>query len=503
MNHADFEHRQLIEQANVSVAQASARAARDPLRPRYHLMSASRWIGDPNGPIAYHGEYHMFFQHNPYADSGERCSWGHAKSSDLAHWERLPIALTNGPQDYDSMHVASGCCVVHDGLPTILYTGMSPHGHSVTQKTMRSDAQASPADQLFRTGPLQNGPKQRSEVQCIAHSHDGMVSWTKHARNPVVARPPRDDLVGFRDPFAWREQDTWYIVVGSGIKGEGGTALLYRSKDLTRWEYMHPLCVGFGEMWECPNFFPLGDKHVLVVSPYESVRYAIGTYRDHHFSPESWHELDLGGRPNFYAPNGLEDDRGRRIVWGWIQGGGTEGYPWDGALTLPRILTLRSDGRLGMSPAAELRTLRGSQVHIDDVLITPETPNLLGDIEGKSLEIIVEFELLDATSFGLLVRRSPDGEEGTPVGYDTARKQLISGDRSGAFDLLADEDTLCMQVFVDNSIIEIYVNGRICFTNRVYPRRPDSLGLSLFAHGGSVRVKSLDCWEMHALMVSP
>ena len=476
MNDADREHCKLIEQANVSVAEAGARAARDPLRPRYHLMSASRWIGDPNGPIVYNGEYHMFFQHNPYADSGARCSWGHAKSSDLARWKRLPIALTNGPQNYDSMHVASGCCVVHDGLPTILYTGMRA---------------------------LCNGPKQRSEVQCIAHSHDGMVSWTKYPGNPVVAGPPRDDLVGFRDPFAWREEDTWYIVVGSGIKGEGGTALLYRSKDLTRWEYMHPLCVGFGEMWECPNFFPLGAKHVLVVSPYDSVRYAIGTYRDHHFSPESWHDLDLGGRRNFYAPNGLEDDQGRRIVWGWIQGGGTAGYPWDGVLSLPRILTLRSDGRLGMSPVPELHALRGTQVHLEDVLVTPDTPNLLADIEGKSLEIIVEFELMDATSFGLLVRRSPDGEEATPVGYDSVRKQLISGDRSGGFELLADEDTLRMQVFVDNSIIEIYVNGRICFTNRVYPRRPDSLGLSLFADGGSVRINSFDCWEMHALMGSP
>ena len=472
MNDADFAHRQLIDQANVSVANAAARAARDPLRPHYHLMSASRWIGDPNGPIVHNGEYHVFFQHNPYADSGERCSWGHAKSADLAHWKRLPIALTNGPQDYDSMHVASGCCVVHDGLPTILYTGMSP----------------SP-----------DRPQQRSEVQCIAHSHDGMLSWTKDARNPVVAGPPRDDLVGFRDPFAWREEDAWYIVVGSGIRGKGGTALLYRSEDLTQWEYLHPLCVGFGEMWECPNFFPLGDKHVLVVSPYDTVRYAIGTYRDHHFSPESWHDLDLGGRRNFYAPNGLEDDRGRRLVWGWIQGGGTAGYPWDGALTLPRILTLRSDGRLGMSPAPELQTLRHSQVHFDDLLITPVTPNPLSDVTGKSLEIVLEFEPLDATTFGLLVRRSPGGEEGTTVGYDTARRQLIAGDRSGAFDLLADEDTLRMQVFVDNSIIEIYVNGRICFTNRVYPRRPDSLGISLFAHGGNVRVKSLDCWQMDAL----
>ena len=463
MRNAHPEHMELIARANESVAEASAFAQKDPLRPIYHLMTAARWIGDPNGPIFYNGEYHMFFQHNPHGNTGEQCSWGHAKSKDLVHWEHQPVALTNNPAGYDSRHVASGCCVIHEGVPTIIYTGMHP------------------------------------QVQCIAQSYDNMTTWTKYSGNPVVAERPRDDLTGFRDLFAWREGDAWYIVVGAGIKGQGGTALLYRSKDLVEWEYLQPLCVGFGEMWECPNFFPLGNKHVLVVSPHDHVKYSIGTYEDYKFTPGPWHKLDLGGRRNFYAPNSLEDHKERRIMWGWIRGGGTEGYPWDGLLTLPRVLTLRPDGRLGMEPPPELKALRGKGCHFGDITITSATSDIFRAIKGDSLEIIAEFEPGDAKTFGIEVRCSPDGEERTPVGYDTVRKQLVSGDKADEFELPADEKTLKLQLFLDKSVTEAYVNGRACFTNRLYPKRSDSLGINIFARGGSVRVKSVDIWEMNTI----
>ena len=472
MDKEDFEHKKLIELANVKVLKESELSVQDPLRPFYHLMSASSWIGDPNGPIFFNNEYHMFFQHNPYEVSGNQCSWGHAKSSDLVHWELLPIALTNGPQDYDFMHVASGCCVINEGIPTIIYTGMSP---------------------------INNSSKNRKEVQCIAHSYDGMKTWSKSKYNPVVIQPPREDLVGFRDPFAWREGDTWYIIIGSGIKGVGGTALLYQSKDLIQWEYLNPLCVGFGEMWECPNFFPLGDKHVLIVSPYGPVMYAIGTYKNFHFIPDSWHQLDAGSQKSFYAPNSLEDEKGRRIIWGWIMGGGSEGYPWDGAITLPRKLFLRSDGQLGIKPVPELENLRGEHVHLDSFTVKANTSIKIRDIKGKSLEIIVEFEPKASNFFGTKVRCSPDEEENIILGYNTVDKKIISGNESNSFELISNEDTLKMHIYLDNSIIEMYVNERICFTSRIYPKRYESQGISLFSVDGSVRVKSFDCWLMHRI----
>jgi beta-fructofuranosidase len=326
-----------------------------------------------------------------------------------------------------------------------------------------------------------------------------MKTWTKHPGNPVIATRPRGDLVGFRDPFAWREDDLWYMLVGSGIKGEGGTALLYRSADLVEWECLNPLCVGFGEIWECPNFFPLGDRHALVVSPHGSVKYSIGDYVGHRFTPGPWRELDLGGESGFYAPNCLEDGKGRRIMWGWIGGGGAEGYPWNGLLTLPRVLTLRADGRLGIEPAEELRSLRGEHHRCGPLTLTPTSPNVLGGMKGDCLEIIAEFEPGDARLFGLEVLRSPDGKEKTVIGYDRSRKRLALGDKAGDFDLVAGEETLRLLVFVDRSVVEVYANGRECMTNRAYPGGADSLGLSLFAEGGSVRVRSLAIWRLKSI----
>ena len=214
MDPLNLQHKELVAKAETSVAEAAVKAQKDPLRPIYHLTTAANWINDPDGPVFFEGQYHIFFQHNPYGDSWGNMSWGHAVSSDLAHWRHLPIALVPSPGSYDKDGVWSGCCVVDKGVPTIIYTGVYP------------------------------------EVQCIARSYDGMKTWVKYESNPVIAKRPRDDLQGFRDPFVWKEKDGWYMVLGSGIKGQGGAALLYRSKDLTEWEYMHPLCVDFGENWE-------------------------------------------------------------------------------------------------------------------------------------------------------------------------------------------------------------------------------------------------------------
>jgi beta-fructofuranosidase len=122
----DAAHRRALARADASVAAAAAQAAEDPSRPIYHLTSPACWINDPNGPVYYDGEYHVFFQHNPFGSEWGRMFWGHAVSGDLVHWEHLPIALAPNPGSYDKDGVFSGCCVVHEGVPTILYTGVSP-----------------------------------------------------------------------------------------------------------------------------------------------------------------------------------------------------------------------------------------------------------------------------------------------------------------------------------------------------------------------------------------
>jgi beta-fructofuranosidase len=457
------EHKKLLIKADVSVAQAAIKTQQDPLRPIYHLTTAANWINDPNGPIYFNGEYHMFYQHNPYGDKWGNMSWAHAKSKDLAHWQRLPIALTPNPDSYDKDGVYSGCCVIDDnGIPTIIYTGTQP------------------------------------ETQCIARSYDGMKTWVKFEGNPVIANPPVEKTTGFRDPFVWKQGDEWLMALGSGILGQGGAAFLYRSKNLEEWEYVHPMATGFGDMWECPNFFPLGNKWVLAVSPFGEVKYTIGEFKDLKFQQTTWERMDLGGRAGFYAPNCLLAPDGRRIMWGWITKGGNEGYPWNGMLTIPRVLSLRKDGRLGMGPAEEIKALRGRFVEHKNIVLENEKPFLIPDFKSNTFEMKAEFELQNSRGVGIKLLRSPDGKEETDIHFDTTNLILACGDKQGYFQLLPGEDKLALHIFVDRSVIEIYANGRECLTVRTFPKEKDSLGIQVYTKRRAAKV-DINLWEMKSM----
>ena len=456
-------HAALCARGDASVAAARPAAERDPLRPVYHLAAPAFWINDPNGPVFHAGRYHMFFQHNPYGSEWGNMSWAHAASLDLVRWKHLPIALAPTPGACDKDGIFSGCCVIRYGVPTILYTGVSP------------------------------------EVQCIATSDDDLIAWTKRPATPVIAARPRDDLEGFRDPFVWKEPDAWYMVLGSGIKGLGGTALLYRSPDLLNWDYLHPLCVGFGTNWECPNFFPLGGRHVLVVSPHGDVQYAVGAYAGRRFVPDAWHPLDLGGASNFYAPNCLQDPSGRRIMWGWARGGGTPGAPWNGCLTLPRVLTLRPDHRLGIEPLPELKTLRGTGTRRDGMRLGADERRAVDAPASDCMEIAADIEPGSAQAIALELREPSDGGAGVAVTWDRQLKRLSCGQTGGAFEPGPGEDVLRLRVFVDKSVLEIYANGTAVLTARVYPRNREGFAVSLVATGGTATARRVEVWPMKTI----
>jgi len=205
-------------------------------RPQYHLIAPAHYMNDPNGPLFWKGKVHLFYQFNPNATVSADKHWAHAISDDLVHWRHLPIALAPTPWGFDKDGVFTGSIVVDNGVPTAVYTGVRP------------------------------------EVQMIATAlTDDLVRWQKYEGNPVLKGPPPGlHVTGFRDPCVWREDKRWMMAVGSGIVGTGGSALLYGSEDLRHWDYLHPLYTGQigtdGPMWNCPDFFPLGDKYVLNVS---------------------------------------------------------------------------------------------------------------------------------------------------------------------------------------------------------------------------------------------
>jgi beta-fructofuranosidase len=477
--------------------------ATDPHRPRYHFLPASGWLNDPNGLIYWKGHYHLFYQYVPNPPPWETKHWGHAISQDLVHWTDLPIALAPTPSGPDQDGCFSGCAVDHDGIPTFVYTGVA-------------------------------GDRQ---LPCLATSSDDLVTWQKYPGNPVIATPPHDlDLIAFRDHSVWKEGNSWYQLIGAGIKGVGGTALLYRSLNLVDWEYLHPFYIGdrnrtepvwTGSMWECPNFFSLDDQSVLLVSVYDESRFReaaykgclhyavafVGTYTNHTFTPWTQSIIDYGGY--FYAPQTMLDAKRRRLMWGWLWEGRSDEVQWAagwaGVMSLPRVLSLSADNVVSLEPTPELKQLRNTHRRITNLSILPTSFTLLSDIQGDCLEIQAELAPGDAEEFGIGVRCAPNGTEQTLIRYnhlqgclliDRQRSSLseeVQGDiREGPLPLAADEPLL-LHIFLDRSVIEVFANRQLCMSSRVYPSRTDSLGVGLFAHGGTAKLKALDVWELKSV----
>ncbi len=474
--------------------------AEDRHRPRYHFTPPANWMNDPNGIIEWDGKYHLFYQHNPDAAIWDNMHWGHAVSDDLVHWADLPIALSPGQGGPDEDGCWSGCTVNGEGVPTILYTGVQGDW-------------ALPQNQRV----------------CLARGTNDLIAWEKHAGNPVIARPPEGlEVTGFRDPYVWREENLWYMIVGAGIRNVGGAALLYRSKDLISWEYLNPLCVGdkhdtttlwTGSVWEVPQLQRLGDKHVLIATVWENDPlysvYFSGSYRNHRFIAETVQKLDFGDR-HFYAAHTIVDSQRRHIMWGFMGEGRSseaqQAASWSGVMSLPRIISLRDDGKLAIRPAPELESLRGDHIRHTDIDLPNDSSDFVLDQRGEALEIAAEIDPLGTVECGIKVRCSPDGQEETIVFYDAARNRLgvdrrrstldqtgmISTDvKEGALELSPGE-LLRLQVFVDCSVIEVYANDYVCITSRVYPSRSDSTGVRVYTRG-EARLNSIDIWRLSSI----
>lgn len=464
----------------------------DPHRPRYHFMPEANWLNDPNGLIQWRGRYHLFYQHNPAGPYHGNIHWGHAVSADLVHWQRLPIALAPGSDGLDQDGVWSGCAINNHGVPTLLYTGVFP-------------------------------PR-----QCLAWSDDDLLTWRKHPQ-PIISAPPAGlDLAGgrhpdWRDPWVWWDTDRWYMLIGTGLRGVGGAALLYESPDLLQWTYRHPILTGDqlapGAVWECPSLFPLDDRHVLLISTLPEFRhtyYLIGDYTQQRFHPARRGKTDHGAY--FYAAQTLLDDAGRRLMWGWLKEGRTReaqsAAGWSGVMSLPRVLRLLPDGTLGMTAAPELTVLREQHVHLTNLVVSAHAAETAPRFHGRCLEISAEFDLLDADRFGFWVHCAPGGDERTLVAYDVDDQALIIDRRQSSLDPTVDKaletaplalpagETLKLHIYLDQSVIEVFANEQLCLTSRVYPTRSDSDGVSPIAFGGRVELKSLDLWRMKALEFS-
>ena len=355
-------------------------------RPAFHLTPLTGWMNDPNGFSWYHGQYHLFYQYNPYDTEWDAMHWGHAVSHDLLHWTYLPAALAPDAS-YDSFGCFSGCAVeTPDGKQLLMYTGVRQEG----------------------------GDKGKEyQTQCIAVG-DGK-DYTKYEKNPVLgsdALPEGLSPYDFRDPKIWQTDGGKYrCVVGARRKDKRGVLLQYESTDGFNWRYAGVLAENdgrFGLMWECPDFFPLDGKHVLFVSPQDMLPEGFeyhngngtvcltGTYDGERFTEEHNQAIDYG--IDFYAPQTILTPDGRRVMIGWMQNWDTcktTGYeerPWFGQMSLPRELFLKN-GRLYQRPIRELAQYRSGKTVYQNVVL--DGKKSLEGIEGRTVELDIHIRRAD------------------------------------------------------------------------------------------------------------
>ena len=317
-----------------------------------------------NGLIFYKGKYHFFFQWNPYSGFWDFMHWGHAVSEDLLHWEYLPLALAPSEEydDYRKGGCFSGSAIVHEGKLFLMYTGVTNRG----------------------SGNIQ--------TQCIAYSEDG-IHFEKYEGNPVILPPEGVDGQHFRDPKIWKHKDSYYMVCGASCNNRA-QALLYRTEDMLHWTYVNVLAESRGEwgyMWECPDFYPLEDKYVLMCSPMgagdRKAVYFVGDF-DYDTGRFDWDlsgEIDWG--MDFYAPQSFEAPDGRRLIaaWAnewecmpfWKDWGPTYREGWCGFFNLLREVRMLPDHTLQFVPVKELQKLREEECCEDRIE--------LGDAEEKEL----------------------------------------------------------------------------------------------------------------------
>lgn len=453
------ERHELLDLAETSVRKAVARAAADPDRPVFHVLPVANWLNDPNGPIFHNGYYHLFFQHNPFGDEWGHMHWAHVRSKDLAHWEHLPIALWPS-RSKNEAHIFSGCAVKRpDGKVMLVYTSVGGR--------LPEQWAAEPED-------------------------DDLLRWKKHDANPVLTEAAHGStkVHEWRDPYIFRVDDQFLMVVGGNLnasQGGQGVVNVYRAEDdsLAKWKYLgvlfqHP--DANVKNIECPLFFQVGTKWVLIVSPHRSPEWFVGDLNlaTMKFTPRQRGVVDPG---HFYAPNVLQEDSGRRVMWGWVNGF-PGGRGWLHCLTLPRILSVTDNDRLVQQPAPELAKLRGPKLDS-------------ATMRGDALELVAEIEPRNAKAYGLRLRAPASGSGGIAIRCDATHLDI--GGTRVPLPRRPDQPTVKLHVFLDRSLVEVFADdGRIC-VSRVFTPDWQSNRVEFFSEGGSATLRSLDAWPIKTI----
>lgn len=413
-----------------------------------HLKAPGNWINDPNGFIYYKGNYHLFYQYFPYAPSWGTMHWGHAVSKDLVSWEHLGVALF--PTKYEDQNGCfSGSAVEHDGKMYLYYTGVHYNKPDPNNIHMCLDEQFDSAQMMIAS---ENG-----------------FTFDNFEDKAVIIPPLSDQKIGdrthTRDPKVWRGKDAWYMVLGSKDETGNGKLIFYKSSNLKDWMFVNSASKGngFGCMWECPDYFETEGGEVLMISPMGLVndgkRYVEQSicmpvkFNESDCSidiPDRYQYLDYG--QDLYAPQSTVDEEGKRVVIAWMRMPEAVGGKWSGMFCIPRIVEVKN-GHIYFRAHPHVTEKFTHQAE-DVTELNRSMYRVSGDVEdGGTLDI---------------------------GGYRISRKgKKIYADRSSVFEGFGDyrmqfdtpevKDGYHLDVYVDENLIEIFVNnGEYVISNIVY-----------------------------------
>jgi fructan beta-fructosidase len=465
-----------VKTTNNEVVQQSSYTERH--RPQFHFSPKRNWMNDPNGLVYYDGEYHLFYQHNPFGNVWGNMTWGHAVSKDLVRWEELPLAIV--PEN--NTFIFSGGVVVD------------------SKNTSGLGTLENPAMVALYTAWHEPSKIQRQD---LAYSLDKGRTWTKYANNPVLDIGSSE----FRDPkvFWYAPEQKWVMLVVLVVEHK---VQFYESKNLLEWKLMSEFgpAGSTGGVWEVPELLELpldgntnNKKWILkldvgngAIAGGSGGQYFIGHFDGTRFIPDEpaskirW--LDYGS--DFYAAiafAGMVQKDGREVWLGWLNNWryatSVPTDPWRGAQSVPRSLGLKtfSDGiHLTQQPIKELEQLRNTQKSWRNRVYFPGTMQIT-DVPGRKLEIIATIRPWLKGTFGLRLKGSEG--EALIIGYDAKAQKLFldrrtSGETSFHPEFAAYQEgplplengKVTLRVLIDESSVEVFGNDRTVITSLFFPR---------------------------------
>jgi len=476
-------------------------------RPEFHGLPATNWTNEPHGLVYFNNKYHIFFQKNANGPYWGKLHWGHITSDDMLNWREEKIALSN-TSGYDIKGNWSGCVFTDDvltgGKPNIFYTGVDYAKASINQAT-----------------PIA----------------DDLISWNKDTRNPIIPNRPAGLSDDFRDPYVFKSNGNFYMIVGTSKNGLGATTLHIYDPITKTWSndgsiFYQSVSANYGTFWEMPAIVPMPDgKWLFLTTPLGGIQgvetlYWVGTINaDGTFNPYSStpKEVELGTfGSNGYgllSPSILQKD-GKTIAVGIVPdklpSANNLQLGWAHLYSLPREWTLDANNNLIQQPYAGTQNLRvtSSAFNVTDQDISSTMS--LAPVSGKAVEIDGSFVVSSAQRFGFHIRKkdnkfisvyyTPSTGTFTVDAQNVARLSNDAGSFNGLYESVLPQkptvgETMKIHIFIDHSIMDVFINNQYAFSIRVFPTDTNAEDIEAFSDGGTTHATSIQAWKLGSLQV--